>query len=42
MADASSEPAAPPPFQPRPKLFVALLVIFVLWLGFLVFLNATT
>ena len=36
--------AAPgvPPLKPRPKLFVALLVVFAAWLGVLLWMYATT
>ena len=37
------EPALPSlGFKPRRKLLIVLLSVFALWLGFLIFLSATT
>ena len=41
---AKKEPEAPPatPLRPRPKLFIALLVLFAIWLGILLTLYFKT
>ncbi len=40
QASPSTEPMVA--MKPRPKLFIALLVIFLVWIGFLVMLYFTT
>ena len=46
MSDAGQTveqtPVQPLGFKPRRKLLVVLMCVFALWLGFLIFLSATT
>ena len=41
-AASSTDDSFPPPLRPRKRLFAALCGVFVLWLGFLLFLYFTT
>ncbi|MGA2496789.1 MAG: hypothetical protein ABSH20_03565 [Tepidisphaeraceae bacterium] len=44
-AKPAGQPALPPnpsPFKPRPVLFVSLLAVFLLWIGWLLYLYFTT